>query len=78
MGFSENATALSFGSFRPPFSKGGADPTRGALVAPRKARNLPHRRSSGTHCDAVVRMRRLSFVSFSFAPFLPKEKRRAI
>ena len=65
-------------SFRPPFSKGGAHPTRVALVAPRKARKFPHRRSSGAHCYAVVRMRRLSFVSFSFAPLLPKEKRRTI
>ena len=31
---------MSLESFRPPFSKGGADPTRGALVAPRKARNF--------------------------------------
>ena len=56
---------MSLKSFRPPFSKGGADPTRGALVALRRERNLPHRRSSGAHCYAVVRMRRLSFVSFS-------------
>ena len=29
-------------SFRPPFSKGGADPTRGALVAARRRRNSPN------------------------------------
>ena len=39
LGFMGVDTALSFGSFRPPFSKGGANPTRGALVAARKRRN---------------------------------------
>jgi hypothetical protein len=40
LGFIGDFTAMSFESFRPPFSKGGANPTRGALVAARTRRNL--------------------------------------
>jgi len=45
------------------FQKATANPTRVALVAPRKARNL---------------FWRFSFVSFSFAPTASKEKRKAV
>ena len=46
-------------SFRPPFSKGGAHPRRGALVALRRARNS---------------CRRFFLPSFFFAPAQDKEK----
>ena len=49
------------GSFRPPFSKGGADPTRGALVAARTRRNLLFRRV--LFCQA-----------FFFVPLVSKKK----
>ena len=62
------------GSFRPPFSKGGADPTRGALVAARTRRNLLFGVFFFAKRESLVIHGGAKRSQFSFAPLVPKKK----